>query len=262
MLPDFEIVSHEFKTRKPITIFPVADLHLGAAEQMEEAFTAFIDMVRKTPNAYLIIDGDMLDNGVKNSVTNVYRQRYMPSEAKRLLAKMLEPVRDRILVGTGGNHEFRSAREVDDSPLYDVFAKLDIENRYRENMAFLRLGIGNKDAAGMRNPTYCIVVTHGSGGGVLTGGAVNKAERFGYVLDGGDILVVGHTHKQFDTTPGKIKIDLQNNKVSVKPFKVVSVSSWLSYGGYAARMMLPPNTHVETKIVLGATSKWIEVSNK
>lgn len=261
MLPDFEIVSHEFKTRKPLVIYPIADVHLGAAEQMEQEFMQFIDFVQKT-NGYLIIGGDMLDNGVKNSITNVYRQRYMPAEAKRLMAKMLEPVRSRILVGVGGNHEMRSAREVDDDPLYDIFAKLDIEERYRANLAFLRIGIGNKDGDGAKNPTYCIVVTHGSGGGVMTGGAVNKAERFGYVLDGADVLVLGHTHKQFDTSPGKIKIDLHNNRVSVKPFRVVSVSSWLSYGGYAARMMLTPSTYVRTTITLGATRKEIEVSTK
>ena len=262
MLPDFEIVSKTIKTRKPIIIFPVADVHLGAEQQMEQEFLAFIDMVRKTPNGYLIIAGDMLDNGVKNSVTNVYRQRYMPAEAKRMMAKMLEPVRDRILVGTGGNHEFRSSREVDDDPLYDIFAKLDIEERYRENLAFLKISVGEKEHSGIANPTYCIVVTHGAGGGIMTGGAVNRAEKFGYVLDGADMLVLGHTHKQFDTTPGKIKIDLHNNRVSVKPFKVCSVSSWLAYGGYAARMMMPPNTMVQTKIVLGATKKEIEVSNK
>ena len=243
-------------------IYPIADLHHGAEESMEESFMAFIDFIRRTPNAYLIIAGDMLDNGIKGSVTNVYRQRYMPAEAKRMLAKMLEPVRNRILCGTEGNHEFRNSREVDDDPLYDVFCKLDIESRYRQNMAFLKLFVGKQDGNGTVNPTYSIVVTHGAGGGILTGGAVNRAEKFGYVLDGGDLLILGHTHKQFDTTPGKIKIDLHNNKVSIKPFKVCSVSSWLSYGGYAARMMLPPTVQVQTKITLGATRKEIEIANK
>lgn len=261
MLPDFEIIQKNIKTRRPITIYPIADLHHGAEESMEQLFMGFIDHIKRTPNAYIIIAGDMLDNGVKNSLTNVYRQRYMPAEAKRMLAKMLEPARDRILCGTGGNHEFRSSREVDDDPLYDVFAKLDIEDRYRQNMAFLKLCVGNVDGAGLTNPTYSIVVNHGSGGG-MTGAAVNRAEKFGYVLDGADLLILGHSHKQFDTTPGKIKIDLHNNKVSIKPFKVCSVSSWLAYGGYPVRAMMPPTCYVQTRITLGATKKEIEISNK
>jgi predicted phosphodiesterase len=71
-------------------------------------------------------------------------------------------------------------------------------------------------------PTYNLVVTHGAGGGILTGGAVNRGERFGYVIDGMDALIVGHTHKPFTTQPGKIKIDPHNNLVTIKPFKVIS----------------------------------------
>ena len=261
MLPDTEFVCRTIKTRKPITIFPVADTHIGAEGQFEQEFMQFIDMVKKTPNGYIIIAGDMLDNGVKNSVTNVYRNRYMPAESKRLLANLLEPVADRILCGVCGNHEFRSLREVDDDPLYDVFCKLNIEDRYRQNMVFLKLSAGEKDGSGVANPTYCIVVTHGHGGG-MTGAMVNRAEKYGLVLDGADMLVLGHSHKQFDTAPGKIQIDTRNNKVSIKPFRVVSVSSWLAYGGYAMRMMLPPSAMVRTKVILGATKKEIEVSNK
>ena len=227
---------------------------MGAAEQMEQEFINFLKMVAETPNVYLTLGGDLLDNGVKNSVTNVYRQRYMPADAKKMMAKMLEPVKDRILCAVAGNHERRS-REVDDDPMYDIMAKLDIEHLYRENIAFVRCAFGNNRKDGWRNPTYFIVVTHGAGGGMLTGGAVNRGERFGYTIDGMDALIVGHTHKPFSTQPGKIKIDPFNNTVSVKPFKVISATSWLEYGGYAAQKMLSPPTHCLSTLMLRGTKK-------
>ena len=118
---------------------------------------------------------------------------------------------------------------------------------------------GKPNGDGTKNPTYCFVVTHGAGGGMLTGGSVNRNERFGYVIDGMDCLVVGHTHKPFVTQPSKIKIDTHNNKVSVKPFKVVSSTSWLEYGGYAAQKMLLPTTHAMQKIILKGDHKEIVV---
>ena len=119
--------------------------------------------------------------------------------------------------------------------------------------------MGDQDASGDRNPTYILTVTHGAGGGALTGGAVNRNERFGYVLDGSDALIVGHTHKPFITQPSKIKIDAHNNRVTVKPFKVISTTSWLEWGGYAAQKMLSPTSHAPQIITLRGCKKEMRV---
>ena len=260
MLPDFEIIQHQFPSNDDITIIPIADVHLGAAEQYEQEWMNFLNTVQKTPNVYLTLGGDMLDTGTKNSVTNVYRNRYMPSEAKRMMAKMLEPVRDKILCAVCGNHERRSIKEADDDPMYDIMCKIDREEVYRENIAFVKIQMGDPKMDGIHNPTYMLVVIHGSGGGIYTGGAVNRGERFGYVIDGMDALIVGHTHKPFTTQPGKILIDKANNKISVKPFKVISSTSWLQYGGYATQKMLLPTTHCLHTLTLRGKHKEIVVT--
>ena len=48
-------------------------------------------------------------------------------------------------------------------------AKLDIEDRYRPNAAFMIIPIGDKQASGLRNPTYTLCALHGKGGGIYTG---------------------------------------------------------------------------------------------
>ena len=80
---------------------------------------------------------------------------------------------------------------------------------------------------------------------------------FGYSVDGADVIIVGHTHKPFITQPSKIYIDKHNNCVSVKPFKVVSTTSWLQYGGYAAQKMLTPSSHAVQTITLCGNKKEI-----
>ena len=182
-----------------------------------------------------------------------------PREQKKIMVTMLEPLRDKILCAVSGNHERRN-RDVDNDITYDIMCKLDLEWVYRENIAFVKIQMGRKDGNGVKNPTYVLTVTHGSGGGILTGGAVNRNERFGYVLDGSDALIVGHTHKPYVTQPAKLKIDAQNNRVSIKPFKVVSMTSWLGYGGYAAQKMLLPTSHAPQTIKLCGRRKEITVT--
>ena len=260
MLPDFEMIVHKFPKRENITIYPIADVHWGAQECMEQEFMAFINKVAKEPNSYLILGGDMLDNTLKSSVGNSYENRYRPADAKKQMAKILAPVADKILCSVCGNHERRSSKDADDDPLYDIMAKIDREDIYRENMAFVKIQMGNQAANGENNPTYTLVVTHGAGGGALTGGVVNRGERYGYAIDGMDALIFGHTHKPFTTQPGKIVIDKYNNKVTVKPFKVVNMTSWLDYSGYAAQKMLLPTSHTLQTLTLYGKHKEMVVT--
>lgn len=219
-------------------------------------------MIYKNPNAYLILAGDILNNATKSSVSNCFDDRYRPAEQKKLMTKILEPVKDRILCGTNGNHEDRSGKDVDDDPLYDIFSKLDIEDRYRKDLAIVKLKFGKRSNV-KYNPTYVFAVTHGSGGGAQTGGAVNKAERYAYSLDGVDALITAHYHKPLNTIPSKYRVDSHRNIMKEVPFDVIIAPSWTGYADYAAKQMRPPvSSNVLQRITLQANKKEIEVSNK
>lgn len=256
---DFTLIQRYIPGHAEIKIFPIADIHLGAAEHMESAWREFRTRILEDPDAYITLGGDLIDNGTRNSVSDIFKATMPPSKQKKMMAEMLDPLKDRILCAVPGNHEARSGKDADDDPVYDIMCKLDLEDLYRENIAFLKILRGDINKDGENNPTYMLVVTHGSGNGLLTGGAVNRAERFGYAIDGADVLILGHTHKPFTTQPGKIKIDPYNNKVSIKPFKVVSSSSWLNYGGYAARKNLLPTTFAPQILRLSGKRKEIKL---
>ena len=261
MLPDFEMIQHQFLGGHDITIIPVADVHLGSAECMEQEFIKFIKTVAETPNTYLAILGDLLDNGIKSSVTNTYKQVMSPSQAKREMINILKPVTDRIIVMLPGNHELRSKKETDCDICFDMACELGIESRFRENMAFVKIQLGKEGGqtvAGKDRPTYMLVCLHGSGGG-MTGAGVNRAEKFGNI-SGSDALLLGHTHKPYTTQPGQIVIDKSNNLVTIKPYKIISATSWLKYGDYAARKMLMPSTHCLQTLVMRGNKKEMMVT--
>lgn len=244
MLPDFEMIIHKFPEGQDITIIPIADVHLGARECMEQEFIKFIESIAKKDNIYIVLVGDLINNCTRSSVSNIFEETMRPADQKKMMAKILEPVKDRILCSVTGNHERRSGKDADDDPCYDIMCKLDVEDRHRENVAFVKLQFGDRETmGGKKRPTYVLAVTHGNGGGMLTSGAVMRGERLGYALTGVDALVFGHTHKPFTTVPGKIVVDTQNNIVSVKPFRVINATSWLEYSSYAMQKMLLPTVH-------------------
>ena len=240
MQKDFEMVVHEFN--QPITIFPISDVHYGALEHLNKEWLDFCKMIEKTPNAYVILGGDLVNNNVRTcSFINPYDELVRPREQKKKMVEYLEPIKDRILCAVGGNHEARSIKDDDVDITYDIMAKLDIEDLYRQNMCFMKVSLGHRKHDNTPIQSYTFAVTHGAGGGIFTGATVNRNERFGNVIEGLDCLIVGHTHKGTVTKPSKIVIDRKNATVSMQHYTVISMTSWLNYGGYAMQKMLLPS---------------------
>ena len=237
MLHDFDLINHAFPGA--ITIYPIADVHLGALEHAEPEWQAFLKRVEEE-DARLILAGDLLNNSTRGTrFANPFDEVLRPREAKRRMVEYLTPLKDRILAVCGGNHEARTQRDSDQDLCYDICAKLDIEHLYRENTAFMCVSCGTR-YDGSPQATYSFAITHGAGSGIYTGASVNRDERWGNVIDGLDCLITGHVHKGFISKPAKIVIDGRNRRVSVKHYVVVSCVPWLNYGGYAARGMLLP----------------------
>lgn len=248
MLKDMDMITHSFPGT--VHVIPVADVHLGALECSVDAWEAFLKRVLAMENTYLILAGDLLNNSVRGAgFANPFDEVLRPKEAKKRMVEYLEPVRDRILCVVSGNHERRTLRDDDQDLTYDICTKLDIEHLYRENMAFMRLRLGQRENSKKPDNTYAVCVTHGAGGGIYTGAAVNRDERFGNVIDGLDCLVAAHVHKGFVSKPSKIVIDVKNGQVCMRHYTVISCVSWLNYGGYAAQKMLLP-AHVSEPQVL------------
>ncbi len=254
MLSDMEMIVHRFPDKKALTIIPVSDVHLGALEHNTRAWEAFCKYVQESEDTYILLVGDLLNNSTRSSVANPFDEVLRPREQKKMMVEYLKPLKNKILCSVSGNHERRTLKESDVDLSYDIMSKLDIEELYRENVAFVKITLGERPTGGTAECHHVFVVTHGAGGGIYTGAAVNRNERFGNVIEGLDCLVVGHTHKGTVSRPGKIVVDARAERVSMKNYTVVSAESWLNYGGYAAqKMLLPSETSNPQKIIISGT---------
>lgn len=259
MIDDFELIVHKFNDREDRHIYLLGDVHLGAKECLEAEFAKFLQMVKDDYAGYLILLGDLLNNGVKSSVTNVYDEVLMPGNAKRQMIEYLEPVSDKILCAVTGNHERRTLREDDMDITYDIMSQLGIEERCRRNIAFLKLQFGNPRSSRETNPQYMFACTHGAGGGALPGGVINRNQRFADAFEGLDCLCTGHSHKPMTYAMSKLRIDHAHNRVQERTVKIAVASSWLRYSGYPTAAMLPPTGRVINRIDMCGDKKHMEV---
>lgn len=244
MKSDFELIVHKLPACHEAKLYIISDPHVGAIESNLEGWERFTSSILNEKNAYIAILGDMMNNATRSSVSNIFEETMRPREQKRYIVNALKCLTEKIVCIVPGNHEQRSIKDADDEPLYDIACKLDLEDVYRPNIAFVRLCFGERDAGnGRKKPfqSYVIACTHGTGGGIYTGAAVNRNERFMNIFEGVDVLAVGHTHKGTVTKPVKIAVDPIHNTITQKTVTVVSACSWLSYGGYADRKMLLPS---------------------
>lgn len=258
MIPDKNVIYRNLGAMNTANVYLLADVHLGAEECDYEAFQSLVLGLKKQKDAFVMVQGDMIDNGVKSSVTGPYGQTMRPAEQKREMAKTLEPIRDKILCIIPGNHEGRSGKEVDDCPAYDIASKLDLEDIYRENAAYLYLELG-KDKMHDRPYRYYGLVQHGKGGGKKPGSTVNNADDYFQAVEGFDFLAIAHSHKAFALRGSKLELDPVRRVILQKPTIVMCANSWLNYGGYAIRGMYRPVAMPgANKITLYGDKKWFE----
>lgn len=230
-----------------LKVYAIGDVHLGAAEHMAKEWGGFLKMAEEDDSVYLILTGDMMNNATKTSVSDVYSEICSPAEQKKILHDQLYHVKDKILCGVMGNHEGRSKKEVDLDPLYDVFVMLGIGERYRRNMAFMRL---RQKAPAVKKSlaTYHFCVAHGS--------TKNKNRQFANYVDGLDIMITSHTHDPEAKKPTKLVFDRSSNTIRTHRMIYINACSWMDFGGYGARKMYAPSTNADPQYIeLESTSR-------
>ncbi len=255
MNSDFDIISHNFGTDiDNLRIYPLGDLHIGSSEFNMDMWKKWLAMVKNDDAGYVVLIGDILDNGLKNSKTDSYLATLQPQEQKKYLANELGDIKHKIIGVCPGNHESRSSILTGNCPLYDTLCKLDLEDIYRQNMAFINIRFGNYN--GTNNEcNYNIVLGHGAGR--------NKAKNFSYSIDGMDIFITGHTHEPESNFRKKLSFNNKYGKIIEKEYAHIVVPSFQNYGGYAIKAMYQPLGSSKIPVIelngktKGVTISWI-----
>lgn len=229
MLNDFEMICIDLpKKHKKINVYALGDVHVGSAEFNETAIKKKIQIILDDPDGVVCLCGDLGDFGLKNSKTNVYQQTMSPSTQIEYIYDLFKPLAEagKIIAAVPGNHEERLVREVGICPLYDLCVRWGISDRYRENVAIVKISFGALNG-GKARQVVTGIVTHGS--------TRNKHKKFISGFDGIDFAISGHTHTPEYSTHGKIRVDANKSTAKHVAYKEIVVDAHLKPGGYGLK---------------------------
>ena len=241
---------------KSIKILALSDFHIGDELCNLKLIRSVLDEVKNSSDTFIILNGDLINNATKTSVSDVYSEQLTPMEQIVMLCDLLEPVKERILCMTNGNHELRSMKQDGIDIVRLVARQLGIEDRYAESWwyLYLTLGMGNKG----RPIMYTLTGVHGYGGGRKNGGKINNlVEMSDKVI--ADIYVQGHTHTPIMTRNAIFVPDYQHRSLVKKEKYYLMTNSFLEYGGYGEQLGFTPSTTEHQEIELDGTKKLIKI---
>ena len=245
------------KSIDKITIIPISDVHIGDKTADLKAFKEVLERIKNEPNTYTILNGDLCNIALKNSKSDVYSDELTPMEQVLQIIKFLEPIKNKILVMSNGNHEDRITRDTNIDVLYLVAKQLQIEQVYSPSWWYLYLSFG-KDKRG-RKVNYTLTGYHGSGGGRKSGGKINRLEEMSQVVIA-DIYLMGHVHKPIATKGVIYTPYYQSRTLSKQEMYYLISNSFVDYqGSYAEKMGMIPSNNGITEAILDGTEKGIKL---
>lgn len=235
-----------------IEIHPMSDLHIGDSMSDFKLIMERIEYVKNTPNAYCILDGDLMDTAIASSVGDTYGANLQPMEQLKQCVKLFQPLADKkkILAVLPGNHEDRVYRTdgIDITEL--MCAQLGIPDKYSPTTAILFIRFGRQSMKGHGRPLlYTLYVTHGSGGGRREGGKINRLADLACIVDA-DIYVMGHTHLPVVMKESFYRVSGSNSSVAPVDKLFVNTAASLNYGGYGDKQGFKPASKCSPVIYL------------
>ena len=246
-------LSQELKSAE---IHTFADLHIGDKFCNEGEIKERIKYVKETPNAYAILNGHSINNATKTSVSDCYAEMLTPTQQMTRFVELFEPIKDKILCITSGNHENRTYNKEGIDITRLCARELGIEDRYSKSGAvvFLRLG---KQSPRFHNRRVCYIIycTHGTGGGRKEGAKATRLADMASIIDA-DIYIHSHTHLPMIMKEAYFRTDILNSTIARVDKLFINTSAMLEFGGYGEAFEFKPSSTHCPVIYLSGTNKF------
>ena len=197
---------------KTAEIHIFADLHIGDNHCDILGIKNRIEAVKNNKNAYCILNGDIINNATKTSVSDSYAEELSPMEQIERFVEIFEPIKNKIIAITSGNHENRTYNK-EGIDITQICAKqMGLEDRYSKTGAIIFLRIGDKKGKTHKDQQVCYMIysTHGSGGGRKEGAKAIRLADMSNIIDA-DIYIHSHTHLPMVIKEAYYRTDSKNS---------------------------------------------------
>lgn len=237
-----KVIKKELGNIDKLTIIPISDVHIGDKTANLKAFKEVLERIKKEPNTYTILNGDICNFAFKNSKSDVYEGLSPMTEILEAI-KYLEQIKSKVLVICSGNHEDRLIRDSNIDATYLIAKELGLEEVYSPSLWYLYLSFGNTNKN--RPALYTISGFHGSGSSTTSSGKLGKVKKMSQVVLA-DVYLMSHVHEPINTKGIIFVPDYQHKSIVKKEMYYCISNSFVEYeGSYAEKMgLIPSNTGI------------------
>ena len=171
-----------------MTIYPLGDFHYGSRQCNEKFIRQVVDEFKENDLAYWVGMGDMIENALVGSKSDVYTQTIPPTEQMDYICDRLRPIAKKGLFGIAGNHEQRSMRLAGIIPEQYMLTRLGLPYMGFSCLAYFIMSKCKTPKA------FQAYFHHNYGGGYTKGGKINRAEQLRRIVPVVDATFSGHFH--------------------------------------------------------------------
>lgn len=231
------------KELEQVEIHTFADWHIGDAGCDRNLINQQIEAVKDNPKAFVILNGDLMNNATKTSVSDSYAEMIPPMTQIETCVNLLTPIKDKIIMIDNGNHENRTYIKEGVDLTAIVAQQLGIADKYAKNGAFIfiRFGECSREKAKGRKMCYTIYALHGSGGGRKEGAKATRLADMAGIIDA-DIYIHSHTHLPMIMKQAFYRVSASNSAIACVDKLFVNTSAVLDYSGYSAQFEFKPSS--------------------
>jgi predicted phosphodiesterase len=233
-------------------IYFINDLHYGSELFNDKKWNAFKAEVMSNDHAYVCWIGDLMENAVPNSKSDVLTQKHPPAEQKAWVTQQFKDFGGKNIAVVPGNHEYnRTTKMCGLYPLYDCCLLAGIDDKYRNTIAFIDIGIGVR-SNNNKQVHYFGQIQHKA--------RTAKAYCSADYTDGIDFFAYGHDHNPSDDPTAKLVFDSRNKIVYKRNVECLDNGSCCFFGGYGAQNAYRPQSDKMYKLRIYSGVKKMETT--
>lgn len=234
-------------------IYFIHDVHYGSELFDEHRWNELKAQIMSNDKAYICWVGDLMENAIPNSKSDMFTQKHSPSEQKEWVINQFKELAHKTLAVVAGNHEDNRTTKVSGLyPLYDCCLIAGIGEKYRNTIAFLDIGVGVARKSKTKQVHYFGQIQHKA--------KDIKAIHSSDYTDGIDFFASGHDHETKDKPRAKLVFDKHNKVVYKRNIECLNCGSFCNFGGYGAKIAYRPQSDKMYKLRLFGGQKRMETT--
>jgi UDP-2,3-diacylglucosamine pyrophosphatase LpxH len=236
-----------------IDIYFIHDVHYGSELFNDKKWDTLKDIILADENAYVCFVGDMMENAIPNSKSDMFTQKRSPAEQKEWVTQQFKDFAHKTLAVVSGNHESNRTTKVSGLyPLYDCCLIAGIGDKYRDTIAFIDVGVGISCKTPKKQVHYFGQIQH----------KAKDTANYGTsdFSDGIDWFAFGHDHKPSDRPRAKMVFDQHNKVIYKRNIENINCGSFCNFGGYGAKGAYRPQSDKMYKLRIFGGEKKMETT--